>query len=114
MRSVLAYTASRLLLFAVALGLLYLLGARGFLLLALAFLTSGLVSYILLARQRDAMSQVVADGLDRFRGMGRRLDEGAAKEDPGQPVTARDKRPADDGTATAGTESGESARGTEE
>ncbi|GAB3211402.1 hypothetical protein GCM10027294_33580 [Marinactinospora endophytica] len=81
MRSVIAYTASRLLLFAVAFGLLYLLGARGFLAIALAFLLSGLVSYILLNAQRDAMSEVVAGWMTRMRGMGAQLEAGAAKED---------------------------------
>ncbi|MBB6175050.1 outer membrane murein-binding lipoprotein Lpp [Nocardiopsis mwathae] len=88
MRSVLVYTASRLLLFAVALGVLYLLGARDFLALALAFLISGLVSYVLLSQQRDAMSTVVADGLAKMRGMGDRLEEGASKEDAAQRAAA--------------------------
>ncbi|MFW5420543.1 DUF4229 domain-containing protein [Nocardiopsis sp. CNT-189] len=84
MRSVLAYTSARLLLFAVAYGVLYLLGARGFLAIALAFLISGLVSYVLLSKQRDAMSVHVAGGMDRMRGMGRRLESGASHEDGAQ------------------------------
>src|SRR5690606_41344091 len=84
MRSVLAYTSARLLLFAVAFGVLYLLGARGFLAIVLAFLISGLVSYVLLSKQRDAMSVHVADGLERMRGMGRRLESGASHEDDAQ------------------------------
>ncbi|GAA1994149.1 hypothetical protein GCM10009799_20260 [Nocardiopsis rhodophaea] len=103
MRSVLAYTASRLLLFAVALGVLYLLGARDFLALALAFLISGLVSYVLLSKQRDAMSAVVADGLAKMRGMGERIEAGASKEDTPQraePSDAADgSTPAADATA---------------
>lgn len=81
MRSVLAYTASRLLLFAVAWGLIYLLGARGLLALVLAFGISGVASYTLLSAQRDAMSMAIATGMERMRGMRTRLDEGAAAED---------------------------------
>ncbi|TQN33115.1 uncharacterized protein DUF4229 [Haloactinospora alba] len=81
MRSVLAYTASRLLLFAVAWGLIYLLGARGLLALALAFGISGVASYILLSAQRDAMSSAIVTGMERMRGVRERLDEGAAAED---------------------------------
>ncbi|GAA3764465.1 hypothetical protein HDA32_005037 [Spinactinospora alkalitolerans] len=84
MRSVIAYTGARLLLFAVTFGVLYLLGARGFLALALAFLVSGLVSYVLLSKQRDAMSATVAEGIAGMRGMGERLEQGAAKEDEAQ------------------------------
>ncbi|MFC7329294.1 DUF4229 domain-containing protein [Marinactinospora rubrisoli] len=81
MRSVIAYTASRLLLFAVAFGVLYLLGARGFLAIALALLVSGMISYVLLSKQRDAMSQTVVAGLARIRDMGARIDEASGKED---------------------------------
>ncbi|GAA1759912.1 DUF4229 domain-containing protein [Streptomonospora arabica] len=81
MRSVLAYTAARLLLFAVTFAILYLLGARGLLAAAMAVLISGLVSFVLLSRQRDAVSGAVAGGIGRLRGMGRRLEAGAAKED---------------------------------
>ncbi|MDT0300538.1 DUF4229 domain-containing protein [Streptomonospora wellingtoniae] len=84
MRSVLAYTAARLLLFAVTYAILYLLGARGLLAAAMAVLISGLVSYVLLSRQRDAVSGALAGGIGRVRGMGRRLEEGAAKEDEAQ------------------------------
>ncbi|MDA8368760.1 MAG: DUF4229 domain-containing protein [Nocardiopsaceae bacterium] len=90
MRSVLAYTVSRLLLFAVAFGVLYLVGARGFLAIALALLVSGLVSYVLLSAQRDAMSAVIAEGITRMRGMGERLEAGAAKEDAAQTTAAAD------------------------
>ncbi|GAB3443622.1 hypothetical protein GCM10027570_11810 [Streptomonospora sediminis] len=88
MRSVLAYTAARLLLFAVAFGVLYLLGARGLLAAALAVLISGMVSYVLLSRQRDAMSGVIARGIGSMRGLGARLETGAAKEDAAQRAAA--------------------------
>ncbi len=64
--AVLRYTAARAALLGVALGLLYLLGARGLLLLGLALLVSGLASYVLLSRQRDAVSATVSGGLRRF------------------------------------------------
>ncbi|QBI56045.1 DUF4229 domain-containing protein [Streptomonospora litoralis] len=88
MRSVLAYTAARLLLFAVAFGVLYLLGARGLLAAAIAVLVSGLVSYVLLSRQRDAVSSGIADRISRLRGIGARLEAGAAKEDQAQQAAA--------------------------
>jgi len=56
MRTTLAYTSARILLLVVAMILLYLVGARGILLLALAFVVSGIASFVLLSRQRDVMS----------------------------------------------------------
>jgi hypothetical protein len=73
-----AYTVSRLLLFGATLGVLYLIGARGLLLIALAALASGLVSFVLLSRQRDAMSAVVAERIRRTK---ERMDALAASED---------------------------------
>ena len=58
MRATFTYTAARIVLFAVALGLIYLAGARGLLLFALALLVSGAASYILLSRMRDSMARV--------------------------------------------------------
>ncbi|HEV7930980.1 MAG TPA: DUF4229 domain-containing protein [Actinomadura sp.] len=78
MRSVLLYSAARLLLFVVTAGLLFLLGARGLLLVALAILISGLISVVLLARQRDAMSSAVASGVRTRR---RRFEEARTRED---------------------------------
>lgn len=77
-RAVLRYTAARLALFGVTLGVLYLVGARSFLLVALALLVSGLVSYVALSRQRDDFSAVLNDRLQRFN---RRVDADAAVED---------------------------------
>jgi hypothetical protein len=56
-RPLLVYTLSRLGLFAVALGVLYLIGARSWLLLLLAAVLSGVASYVLLSKQRDALGQ---------------------------------------------------------
>ena len=73
-----AYTLSRITLFVVALCVLYLLGARGLLLVALAALASGLISFVVLSRQRDAMSGAVSDRVCRMR---ERMDASAAAED---------------------------------
>jgi TctA family transporter len=81
----LAYSLARLGLFLATLLLLYLVGARGLLLVALALLISGIISFVVLSRQRDAMSSSLSA---RFRGMrsrvgefGSRLNEGAKSED---------------------------------
>jgi hypothetical protein len=85
MRTTLAYTSARILLLVVAMILLYLVGARGFLLLALAFVVSGIASFVLLSRQRDVMSGVLTGRLGNRRtrtaGLRSRLDEGARSED---------------------------------
>ncbi|MGP3962956.1 DUF4229 domain-containing protein [Nonomuraea sp. 3N208] len=66
MHPVLVYTLSRIGLFVVTLGVLYLLGLTNPLILMLgAFLISGLASYVLLSKQRDAMSERISDKLDR-------------------------------------------------
>jgi len=56
-RPVLVYTLSRLGLFAVALAVLYLLGLRSLPLLIVALIVSGVASYVLLSKQRDAVSE---------------------------------------------------------
>ena len=82
MRSVLAYTAARVALFAAAAGVLYLLGARGLLLVALAVLLSGLVSLVLLSRQRDKMSaSVVAAARRGRRTIEAKIEESRTRED---------------------------------
>jgi hypothetical protein len=78
MRATLAYTSARILLFVAALVLLYLAGARGVLLLALAIVISGVISYIVLSGQRDRMSGALAGRLRSWRS---RLDDGARAED---------------------------------
>ena len=74
----LAYTLLRALLFAAVAVVLYLAGARGLLLLALAVLLSGFLSLVLLARHRDAMSSALVARGARMRA---RFDRGAASED---------------------------------
>jgi hypothetical protein len=78
MRATLSYTTLRLAIFVVSLVLLYLVGARGILLLAVAAVLSAAVSFVLLARQREAMAGNIAR---RFTGFRQRLDEGAKAED---------------------------------
>ena len=85
MRTTIAYTSARILLLVAALILLYLVGARGLLLLALACLVSGVASFVLLSRQRDVMSSAlmsrIKTGRGRMTGFRTRLDEGARAED---------------------------------
>ncbi|MFJ2028408.1 DUF4229 domain-containing protein [Streptosporangium sp. NPDC087985] len=58
MHPVFVYTASRLGLLAVTFGVLYLLGLRQPLILLVAsLLISGVASYVLLSKQRDAVSE---------------------------------------------------------
>ena len=85
MRATLAYTSARIGLLVVSTVLLYLAGARGLLLLLLAFVVSGIASFVLLSRQRDVMSGALMTRLKsrRPRGPGfrARLEEGARAED---------------------------------
>jgi Mn2+/Fe2+ NRAMP family transporter len=90
MRATFAYTSARILLFVAAVILLYLIGARGLLLLALACLVSGIASFVMLSRQRDRMSGAllgrirngrIRNGPRRAAGFRARLDEGARAED---------------------------------
>lgn len=83
MRSVLAYTAARVALFAATAGVFYLLGARGLLLLAVSLLVSGLVSVVLLSRQRDAVSAAVLAGINAQR---RRFEAARTREDNDPPT----------------------------
>jgi hypothetical protein len=85
MRTTLAYTSARILLLVVSIILLYLVGARGLLLLALACVVSGIASFVLLSRQRDRMSSAlmarIRTGQRRAGGFRARLEEGARAED---------------------------------
>lgn len=93
---VVVYTGMRLAVFVVVTLLLALTGLRGFPLLALALLVSGLLSLVLLrgprgdvsarlVRRREEQARRAADEPQPrprgLRGLGRRLDEGAASED---------------------------------
>ncbi|MEV6150858.1 DUF4229 domain-containing protein [Nonomuraea sp. NPDC052129] len=66
MHPVLVYTASRIGLFVVTLGVLLLLGLQNaVLLIIVSFLISGIASYVLLSKQRDALSTRISDKIDR-------------------------------------------------
>ncbi|GAA1609830.1 hypothetical protein GCM10009733_002550 [Nonomuraea maheshkhaliensis] len=66
MRPVLLYTTSRLALFLVTLGVLFLLGLQYLpALIAASFLISGIASYVLLSKQRDAVSERLSHRIDR-------------------------------------------------
>jgi hypothetical protein len=85
MRATVAYTSARILLLVVSVILLYLAGARGLLLLALACVVSGIASFVLLSRQRDVMSSAlmarIRRGQRRAAGFRARIEEGARAED---------------------------------
>ncbi len=72
------YTSSRILLFVVVAAVLSLFGLRSLLLLAVALVVSGLLSFVLLSRQRDAMSAAVVQRTERVR---RRMAESTEAED---------------------------------
>jgi hypothetical protein len=85
MRSTLAYTSARILLFIAALAVFYLIGARGLVLIILALLTSGIVSFVVLYKARDRMSASLTSGLTGVRSrvseFSERIDEGTTVED---------------------------------
>ena len=85
MRATLAYTSARVMLLVLSAVVLYLAGARGLLLLVLAFVVSGIASFVLLSRQRDIMSGALLarlkTGRVRTRGFRARLEEGSRAED---------------------------------
>jgi Protein of unknown function (DUF4229) len=78
MRATLSYTVLRLAIFAVALVLLHLAGARGILLLGGAAVVSAIASFVVLARQREAMAGSISRRITRVRDG---LDEGSKAED---------------------------------
>ncbi|MDX6741747.1 DUF4229 domain-containing protein [Actinocorallia sp. A-T 12471] len=77
MRPVIAYTASRFLLFAATAAILLLIGVTGLLNLALSVLISGIVSYVVLSKQRDAVSTAVVERTQR-QGHGHGEGDGGA------------------------------------
>ncbi|SEG29789.1 Protein of unknown function [Thermomonospora echinospora] len=85
MRSVLAYTAARLAIFAATFAVLYLLPVLDhskpesmLLILALSVIISGVVSYVLLTGLRDAVSSAVVTGIGKRR---HKFEESRSKED---------------------------------
>ncbi|MFI6742222.1 DUF4229 domain-containing protein [Nonomuraea sp. NPDC050451] len=66
MRPVLLYTLSRIGIFLVTLLVLWLLGLQNpLVLIAVSFLISGIASYVLLSKQRDAVSERISNKIDR-------------------------------------------------
>ncbi|MET7461955.1 DUF4229 domain-containing protein [Nonomuraea sp. NPDC005501] len=66
MRPVLVYTLLRIVLFLVTAGLLFLLGLQNlFWLIVVSFLVSGVVSYVVLSKQRDSMSTRLTNKINR-------------------------------------------------
>ncbi|HUA29262.1 MAG TPA: DUF4229 domain-containing protein [Streptosporangiaceae bacterium] len=78
MRATFAYTVARILIFAALFGLLWVIGVRGFALFGLALIISGILSFVVLSRQRDAMSGAITSRIGNFR---QRFDEGTRAED---------------------------------
>ncbi len=73
-----AYTLARLGILAVAFGALYVAGARGVLLVVLAFLVSMLLSYWLLAGMRERLASGIQARAERIN---ERMAEAASAED---------------------------------
>jgi uncharacterized membrane protein len=81
MRAVLVYTGARLALFAVVLGILYAVGLTGLLLVLAALVLSGVMSYLLLTRQRAAMGEVVHNRVQAVHRLSARYAQRTASED---------------------------------
>lgn len=76
------YTTLRLAMLIAVGGVGYLLGLRDILLLIVAFLVSGILSLVLLDRQRDAMGASVGGLFSRINA---RIEASAKAEDDDQP-----------------------------
>ena len=74
----LRYTALRIVMLLVVGGIGYLIGLRGVLLAAVAFLVSGLLSFFVLDRQRDELGQSVGNVFQRLAA---RIESNSGKED---------------------------------
>ncbi len=78
MNPFISYTLARLGLLAITLGIGYLFGLRGPLLIILGFLGSGLLSLVLLNSQRSQLGGRISG---YFSGINQRLDANTRKED---------------------------------
>jgi hypothetical protein len=89
MRTVIAYTSARILIFGIAVLLLHMVGAGGVLMFVLALVISALASYILLNKQREVLAGKLNGRLGKVGGkvggkvteFRERLEDGAALED---------------------------------
>lgn len=113
MRSLLTYTAARLGLFAAAFGVVYLFGARAWIALILAWLVSGLASYVLLSGMRDRISASAVERMERRKAnsVSERLSAASAREDAFQEAPDQEvpEQQADHGEVPAGTDAGTGA-----
>jgi uncharacterized membrane protein len=66
-RPLLIYTGSRIGVFVALLGLLYGIGVRGLIVVLIALVLSGILSYFLLDRQRTAFAAALEAGVQRRR-----------------------------------------------
>jgi len=77
-RAFVVYTSLRIILLLAVGGLLYLTGARGFLLILLAFLVSGALSFVWLDRPRAQVGAGMGRAIGRVND---KIDKAAAAED---------------------------------
>jgi len=105
---VLRYSLLRFGLFAACLGVLYLLGARGILLVLLAAAISLALSYVLLARQRGELARLLAERASPRPGaaprgrFARGIAEDAAAEDAAADDAAVDAATVTEATGSDG------------
>ena len=78
MKNIFIYTFLRILILASFLGVGYLVGLRGVLLLLIGFLTSGIVSLFVLSRTRDQLSASIFSGIQKVN---KKIADAANKED---------------------------------
>ena len=78
MKNIFIYTFLRILILASFLGVGYLVGLRGALLLVMGFLASGIVSLFVLSNTRDQLSTSIFSGFQRLN---KRIAAAADKED---------------------------------
>lgn len=97
---VLRYTLARLAILAVVAGVLYVLGARGLLLLVFAFLVSGLIAMVALNRTREGAAYGITSAI---RSANAKIDAGSRAEDAALDAAAASPAPADTAPADATT-----------
>jgi hypothetical protein len=102
--SILTYTSARILMFGVAVIVLYFAGARGILLLALGLVVSAIASYILLNKQRmliaDKLNGNLGKAGSKVTELRDRLEAGTSvedEEDEGSEEDTADASDASDG-----------------
>ena len=89
---VLRYTLARLAILAVVAGVLYVLGARGLLLLVFAFLISGLIAMVALNRTREGAAYGITSAI---RNANAKIDAGSRAEDAALDAAAASPAAAD-------------------